>query len=407
MTVNVTGSGTVGKSPDLPSYLSGIVVTLTATPTAGYTFAGWSGDLTGATNPEAITMTGNKNVTAAFVAVGLGSVSVLATLDGVPWAGAVQFSLTDGTSVVSGSSVPFHADEMSSGSFTINATGGPPGKGLRYSPNKTQRVEQGSETTFTLEYWSEAAVPGDIAIIKPLLGEVAGSIVSVEGLAYGVPPAGSLLTVTARILPSGAPVTVINDMHIDAAAVAWSGNLAGALLGLSTPSDVEIVARLTGFPSGTETRIIIHWSPAGARILTLRSGWNLVGLSSPLPLVAVPGFTQCFGYRNGWSVLGEADVLQPGLGYWLKVVDAVEVELPGLETSGPVLVSYEAGWQLLGNPYGVPVPVSSVGHWDLVATCFLYGPAWGSVDLLTGSLEPGRGYWINLSAATTLTLTYP
>jgi len=121
----------------------------------------------------------------------------------------------------------------------------------------------------------------------------------------------------------------------------------------------------------------------------------------------VPGFMQCFGYQNGWSVLGTGDVLQRGLGYWLQVADAVSVELPGLETSGPVSVTYEAGWQLLGNPYNVSVPVASITHWNLVTTCFLYGPAWGSVDLLTGNLEPGRGYWINLTAATTLTLTRP
>jgi hypothetical protein len=202
-------------------------------------------------------------------------------------------------------------------------------------------------------------------------------------------------------------VTFISNMHIDPAAMTWSGTLTAAALSLSTSSDVEIVARLTGFPSGTEARVVIHWTPSGIRTLALLPGWNLVGVSSPLPLVAVPGFIQCFGYQNGWSILGSGDVLLPGLGYWLEVVDAVDVTLPGLETSGPISVTYEAGWQLLGNPYSVPVPVTSITHWDLVMTCFLYGPAWGSVDLVTGSLEPGRGYWVNLSAATTMTLTRP
>ena len=236
---------------------------------------------------------------------------------------------------------------------------------------------------------------------------MAGSSVSVEGLAYGIPPGGSLLTVTARVLPSGVPVTVISNMQIDATPMTWSGTLTAAALGLTAGGDVEIVARLTGFPSGTESRVLVHWTSAGARILALLPGWNLVGVSSPLPLVAVPGFIQCFGYQNGWSILGAGDVLQPGLGYWLQVADAVDVVLPGLETSGPVSVTYEAGWQLLGNPYNVSVPVTSITHWNLVTTCFLYGPNWGIVDLLTDSLEPGRGYWIQLSAPTTLTLTRP
>ena len=57
--------GTVGQTPG-PPYEYGAVVTLTATPAAGYTFTGWSGDLGGSVNPAQITMDGNKSVTANF-----------------------------------------------------------------------------------------------------------------------------------------------------------------------------------------------------------------------------------------------------------------------------------------------------------------------------------------------------
>ena len=57
--------GTVGQSPG-PPYAYGAVVTLTATPAAGYTFTGWSGDLGGSLNPAQITIDGNKSVTANF-----------------------------------------------------------------------------------------------------------------------------------------------------------------------------------------------------------------------------------------------------------------------------------------------------------------------------------------------------
>ena len=63
--------GYVSRSPDLLTYAPGTLVTLTATPSAGYTFAGWSGNLTGATNPTTITMDGNKSITAAFAAIPL------------------------------------------------------------------------------------------------------------------------------------------------------------------------------------------------------------------------------------------------------------------------------------------------------------------------------------------------
>jgi uncharacterized repeat protein (TIGR02543 family) len=66
LTVTTSGSGTVTKNPNQTSYLSGSIVTLTATPAAGYVFAGWSGAATGTTNPLTVTMTGNKAITATF-----------------------------------------------------------------------------------------------------------------------------------------------------------------------------------------------------------------------------------------------------------------------------------------------------------------------------------------------------
>ncbi|HQK15542.1 MAG TPA: InlB B-repeat-containing protein, partial [Anaerolineae bacterium] len=66
LTVNVVGNGAVGKDPDQATYHYGDVVTLTATADPGWTFAGWSGDLSGTANPTSITMNGNKVVTATF-----------------------------------------------------------------------------------------------------------------------------------------------------------------------------------------------------------------------------------------------------------------------------------------------------------------------------------------------------
>ncbi|MBN2001896.1 MAG: DUF11 domain-containing protein [Anaerolineae bacterium] len=45
LTVNVTGNGTVDIAPEQSGYFSGTVVTLTATPEAGWQFSAWSGDL--------------------------------------------------------------------------------------------------------------------------------------------------------------------------------------------------------------------------------------------------------------------------------------------------------------------------------------------------------------------------
>jgi uncharacterized repeat protein (TIGR02543 family) len=66
LTVNTAGSGSVDKDPGQATYHYGDVVTLTATADPGWTFAGWSGDLSGSTNPATITITGDAGVTATF-----------------------------------------------------------------------------------------------------------------------------------------------------------------------------------------------------------------------------------------------------------------------------------------------------------------------------------------------------
>ena len=66
LTVDVTGSGSVPKVPNQATYPSGTPVQLTATADPGWSFSGWSGDLTGSANPATIAVDGNKTVTATF-----------------------------------------------------------------------------------------------------------------------------------------------------------------------------------------------------------------------------------------------------------------------------------------------------------------------------------------------------
>jgi uncharacterized repeat protein (TIGR02543 family) len=60
------GSGSVALSPPGGLYDVGTVVTVTANANAGSAFTGWSGDLSGTTNPETVTMDADKSVTASF-----------------------------------------------------------------------------------------------------------------------------------------------------------------------------------------------------------------------------------------------------------------------------------------------------------------------------------------------------
>jgi hypothetical protein len=61
-----TGWGSVTTSPSQSTYLSGTTVTLTASPSAGSTFTGWSGACSGTATTCTLTMQSNKSVTATF-----------------------------------------------------------------------------------------------------------------------------------------------------------------------------------------------------------------------------------------------------------------------------------------------------------------------------------------------------
>lgn len=66
VTTAVVGDGTITVDPASGPYLAGSEVSLVATAATGWTFAGWSVDLTGTASPATLIMNGNKSVTATF-----------------------------------------------------------------------------------------------------------------------------------------------------------------------------------------------------------------------------------------------------------------------------------------------------------------------------------------------------
>jgi pectate lyase len=63
---NPSNGGSVSRNPNATSYASGTVVTLTATPAAGFTFTNWSGGASGTNPTTTVAMNANTSVTANF-----------------------------------------------------------------------------------------------------------------------------------------------------------------------------------------------------------------------------------------------------------------------------------------------------------------------------------------------------
>jgi photosystem II stability/assembly factor-like uncharacterized protein len=68
LTLASGSGGTTDPTPGSYKYDTGTQVTLIAKANSGYKFSGWSGDVSGSTNPIIITMDSNKSITANFTA---------------------------------------------------------------------------------------------------------------------------------------------------------------------------------------------------------------------------------------------------------------------------------------------------------------------------------------------------
>ena len=64
--LNSGENGSISVDPDNPTYSYGDVVTLTATADPGWTFTGWSGDVSGSNSQQSVTITGTMTITANF-----------------------------------------------------------------------------------------------------------------------------------------------------------------------------------------------------------------------------------------------------------------------------------------------------------------------------------------------------
>jgi uncharacterized repeat protein (TIGR02543 family) len=176
LTVDPAAAGSIAPNP-LPNaaggmYVEGTVVTLTATPAAGFAFTNWSGDASGTSNQVTVVMSGPRSVTARFTPVALSSVALELLVQ--PAAGG-----------------------------SIQANPLPNAPGGRYLPGTTVALTAIPSLGFSFSNWS-GAVSGTNPVINTTL--VADQSVT----ATFVPAVLSQYTLTTGVVPaSGGSVVVI------------------------------------------------------------------------------------------------------------------------------------------------------------------------------------------------------
>ncbi len=135
--------------------------------------------------------------------------------------------------------------------------------------------------------------------------------------------------------------------------------------------------------------------------LTPYAGWNLMSVPvTPFDYSKQANFPSSviFEYLGGYHPLASSDSVLPGVGFWVRFDTIPYYRLWG--TSLPsVTVGLKQGWNIIGGPdHAVNAPSGGV------ILSYALGYSTSSGYTLSSVLQPGYGYWLRVSADTTLTL---
>ena len=285
LTTNVTGLGTISLDPPGGIYNEGTVVTVTAVPNAGHQFDGWSGDLTGATNPTTITMDGHKTVAAAFSELPANSFSVTVNING---SGSVTLDppggIYDSGTVITLTAVPGDGAEFSAWGGDLSGANNP--SILLVNSNKSITatfsstgggggpvVYEGTVTGGATEL-STVATAGDVTAVNgdlylaSIVTKNASDVLSVNGLglnwsrvkaqcsgrgntaveiwrAIGTPSGNGIVTASLASTPSNSIIAVSRYSGVDSSTplgMTISGNTLGLDGACSSGADTSFYA---------------------------------------------------------------------------------------------------------------------------------------------------------------------
>ncbi|HEX2958924.1 MAG TPA: hypothetical protein VHO70_18965 [Chitinispirillaceae bacterium] len=385
LTISVNGNGSV--NPPSGSFTAGSAVSLTATPSEGWIFTGWSGDLVSTSNPASITMNSAKNITATFEALPSYALS----------------TSTEGNGSVS----PASGNFISGTSVTLTAN---PSAGWTFSHWSGDVSGSTNPVTFTMDE-NKTVIAHFEEIPSYNLS------VTVDGNGTASPNTGNFL--------SGTEVEITAAPQSGWVFSNWSGDVTGA----ANPIIVTMNANKT---------IVAHFIQITHNLTTTTEGNGTIvpatgtfPENSPCTLTATPAAGWQFsnwsgdltGTTNPAEIIMNADKYV--VAHFSQIVHALTISVSGNGTVSPASGSYpqgstvevtataEAGWQFSHwsgdisgseNPVSVTMnaPVTIVANFvqrfhTLTATAGPNGSVSpvseiapeGSIVIVTATPEPG------------------
>jgi uncharacterized repeat protein (TIGR02543 family) len=326
LSVNISGQGSVSKSPSQATYTYGASVQMTATPAAGWTFMGWSGDASGFSNPLSLTVNGNMAVTATFTQVAYtitasaGSGGVISPSGSVsvgqgssraftitPNSGyAVSGVVVDGSSVGAVSSYTFsnvQAAHTISASFTqsqytltVNVNPSSGGTVTRnnngpYDLNDVVVLTESPSAGYTFSAWSgdgtgtgttrTVTVTGNMIVTATYTQDVYALALNTVGSGSGsvnLSPIGGSYTY-------GTVVTLTANPAAGSTFTGWGGGLSGS----ANPASVTITSAQTVTATFTHvTYTLTIQSPDGSGSTSLTVGGHTYNQGDTAQITASP-----------------------------------------------------------------------------------------------------------------------
>jgi hypothetical protein len=147
--------------------------------------------------------------------------------------------------------------------------------------------------------------------------------------------------------------------------------------------------------------------------LSLRNGWNLVGVGVGTAQTIEALFGSNFQAAWVWDPITSlydwmgSVAPTPGRGFWVYMNATGTVTITGIEVSSPQTLSLAAGWNMIANPFEVAIPWTKVKLNGAALTPATYafsynGTVYQPVTFTTGTLPIGEGYWILMTSAGTI-----